>query len=162
MRLIYRIEHTMERWTANLWTLLLPPRHKRGEVVAILRRQCDDSALILGRERVLVPNSFVIELPPESHRRLSATSTELSRYLAAQVHRHAAEQGYTFAGPVAVSLRSAGGDAVGRFQVHGRITPAEHEVVLGMIPGQTPAAETLCFEPTNMCAGRERNQRDAL
>ncbi|MEU3742078.1 MULTISPECIES: FhaA domain-containing protein [unclassified Streptomyces] len=123
MRVISLIEHTMERWTTAVWTLLLPPRQQRGEVVAILRRQCDDSALILGRERVLVPNSFVIDLPPESHRRLTTTSTELSRYLAAQVHRHAAEQGYTFAGPVAVSLRSAGGEAVGRFRIHGHIAP---------------------------------------
>lgn len=123
MRLINRIEDTMERWTTTVWTTLVPPRQKRGEVVAILRRQCDDSALILGRERVLVPNAFVIELPPESHRQLNTTSAELSRYLATQVHRHAAEQGYTFAGPVAVSLRPAGGDAVGRFQIHGRIAP---------------------------------------
>ncbi|MEV0523031.1 FhaA domain-containing protein [Streptomyces sp. NPDC050439] len=123
MRVISLIEHAMERWTATLWTLLLPPKQKRGEVVAILRRQCDDSALILGRERVLVPNSFVIDLPPESHRQLTTSGTELNRYLAAQVHRHAAEQGYTFAGPVAVSLRSAGGDAVGRFQIHGQIAP---------------------------------------
>ncbi|MEU6679960.1 DUF3662 domain-containing protein [Streptomyces sp. NPDC046925] len=123
MQLINRIEHTMERWTTALWTQLVPPVHRHGEVVDILRRQCDDSALILGRERVLVPNSFVVELPPESHRRLSSTSTELGHYLANQVHRHAAEQGYTFAGPVAVSLRSAGEDAVGRFRIHGRITP---------------------------------------
>ncbi|WP_371530525.1 DUF3662 domain-containing protein [Streptomyces sp. NBC_01283] len=123
MRVISLIEHTMERWTTTVWTLLSPPKQQRGEVVAILRRQCDDSALILGRERVLVPNSFVIDLPPESHRRLTTTSTELSRYLAAQVHRHAAEQGYTFAGPVAVSLRSAGGEAVGRFRIHGHIAP---------------------------------------
>lgn len=123
MRLINRIEDTMERWTTTVWTTLVPPQQKRGEVVAILRRQCDDSALILGRERVLVPNAFVIELPPESHRQLTTTSAELGRYLAAQVHRHAAEQGYTFAGPVAVSLRPAGGDTVGRFQIHGRIDP---------------------------------------
>lgn len=123
MRVISLIEHTMERWTATVWTLLLPPGQQRGEVVAILRRQCDDSALILGRERVLVPNAFVIDLPPESHRRLTTTGTELSRHLAAQVHRHAAEQGYTFAGPVAVSLRSADGEAVGRFRIQGRIAP---------------------------------------
>ncbi|MFG2651844.1 DUF3662 domain-containing protein [Streptomyces sp. NPDC048436] len=118
----------MERWTTTLWTLLLPPKllpshEEEGEVVATLRRECDDSALILGRERVLVPNSFVIDLPPESHRQLNGSGSELSRQLAAQVLRHAAEQGYTFAGPVAVSLRSAGGEAVGRFQIHGSIDP---------------------------------------
>ncbi|MFC8132067.1 DUF3662 domain-containing protein [Streptomyces sp. NPDC057302] len=142
MRLTSLIEHTMERWTTTLWTLLLPTRHQRGEVVATLRRQCDDSALILGHERVLVPNAFVIELPPESHRRLTTTGPELSRHLAAQVHRHAAEQGYTFAGPVAVSLRPAGAEAVGRFRIHGRIAPH----TMGRSAGRPAAAETLCFE----------------
>ncbi|MEU6004434.1 FhaA domain-containing protein [Streptomyces sp. NPDC047197] len=158
MRLISQIEHTMERWTTTLWTLLLPTRHQRGEVVATLRRQCDDSAMILGHERVLVPNAFVIELPTESHRRLRNTGAELSRHLAAQVHRHAAEQGYTFAGPVAISLRPTGDDAVGRFQVQGRIAPQ----TTGRSPGRPAAEETLSFERTNMCVGRERNQRDAL
>ncbi|MEB8340610.1 DUF3662 domain-containing protein [Streptomyces endophyticus] len=123
MRLVEDVERTMERWTDTMWARLLPPRRKRGEVVSILRRQCDDQALILGRRRVLVPNAFVVELPPPVHHQLSEHGGELGRHLAVQVRRHAAESGYTFAGPVAVHLEPSTSSTLGRFRVHGRIAP---------------------------------------
>lgn len=113
----------MERWTNAMWARLLPTRRKRGEVVSILRRQCDDQALILGRRRVLVPNSFVVELPPQVHLQLTARGAEVGRQLSVQVRRHAAESGYTFAGPVAVHLEPSSSSTVGRFRVHSRIAP---------------------------------------
>lgn len=113
----------MERWSNVLWARLIPSARKQAEVVGILRRECDDRALILDRQRTLVPNTFVIELPPDSHRQLAAHNTQLTRHLAAQVRRHAAEQGYTFAGPITVQLASAGGASVRRFRVGSRITP---------------------------------------
>jgi hypothetical protein len=42
-----------------------------------------------------------------------------------QVRRHAAERGYTFAGPVAVDPRPAPDGTTLRFRIHSRITPAE-------------------------------------
>ncbi|MET7544057.1 FhaA domain-containing protein [Streptomyces sp. NPDC005507] len=50
--------------------------------------------------------------------------TQVQRQLAVQVRRHAAENGYTFAGPVAVDLRAANDDMTDLFRVHSRITPA--------------------------------------
>jgi hypothetical protein len=91
--------------------------------VAILRRKCDDNALILGRQRILVPNAFVIELPPTTHQQLTAGAAFVDHHLALQVHRHAAEQGYTFAGPVTVHLRPCHSSTVGRFRIHSRIAP---------------------------------------
>ncbi|WP_268247924.1 MULTISPECIES: FhaA domain-containing protein [Streptomyces] len=114
----------MERWTTPLWDLLLPPKQRQGELVAILRRHCDDNALILGRQRVVVPNAFVIELLPEIHRRLTAHGVPLEPCLVNVVYRYAAEQGYSFAGRVAVDLRPAAGEATVRFRVHSRIAPA--------------------------------------
>lgn len=123
MGLINTVERTMERWTSALWAPLIPtPRH-HAEVVATLQRECDDNALILDRQRVLVPNAFVIELPSESHSQLTAHSAEVSRQLESQVCRHAAEHGYTFAGPVAVALRPSGNESVGRFHIRSQISP---------------------------------------
>ncbi|MGW0534051.1 FhaA domain-containing protein [Streptomyces sp. NPDC003032] len=125
MGLIGSVEHAMEKWTDTLWTLLLPPRQERCEVVAILHRQCDENALILDRERTVVPNAFVVELPPPVHRQLREAEAEVDYHLAAQVRRHAAEQGYTFAGPVAVDLRASGSSAVGRFRIHSHVVPLD-------------------------------------
>jgi hypothetical protein len=118
-------ERVMERWTSNLWGFLLPAKHERGEAVTILLRQCDDNALIVGRQRVVAPNDFVIELLPEIHQQLSASARPVAPVLATQGRRHAAERGYTFAGPVAVDLRPAPNDTTLRFRIHSCITPAE-------------------------------------
>ncbi|MFF1379701.1 DUF3662 domain-containing protein [Streptomyces sp. NPDC058308] len=125
MGLISTVEQTIERWTSALWAILVPSPQQHAEVVSILHRECDDNALILDRQRVLVPNAFVIELPSESHSQLTAHSEEVSRQLASQVCRHAAEHGYTFAGPVAVALRPSANESVGRFQIRSRIDPTE-------------------------------------
>ncbi|MFE7645873.1 FhaA domain-containing protein [Streptomyces phaeoluteigriseus] len=115
----------MEGWVDALGEALIPRAGKRAEVVRILHCECDDGALILDRRRTLVPNTFVIELPPESHLRLAPGSAEVVGHLAAQVRRHAAEQGYTFAGPVAVHLARTDDADVGRFRVRSRIVPSE-------------------------------------
>lgn len=124
MKFLSGLERTMERWVNALWTVLIPRDGKQAEVVGILRRECDERALILDRRRTLVPNTFVIELPTESHLRLAVGRAEVAGHLAAQVRRHAAEQGYTFAGPVVVHLAQTGDPDVGRFRVRSRIAPS--------------------------------------
>ncbi|HEX5565599.1 MAG TPA: FhaA domain-containing protein [Streptomyces sp.] len=124
MRLLRTSEHAMERWATNVWGYLLPAKPGPGEVVAMLLRQCDDNALILGRQHIVAPNAFVAELPPEIHRQLSDNPLPVAPVLAHQVCRHAAEQGYTFADPVAVGLRPAPGATAARFRVHSRTSPA--------------------------------------
>ncbi|MFE6130443.1 DUF3662 domain-containing protein [Streptomyces sp. NPDC056437] len=124
MRFFGTAERALERWTTNAWRLLFPAKRRQLEVVAILHRQCDDNALILGRQRVLAPNAYIVELLPEIHRQLATSALPLELHLVNQVRRHAAEQGYTFAGPVAVDLRPAAG-ATSRFRIHSRIAPAE-------------------------------------
>jgi hypothetical protein len=126
MKSLVALEHTMERWSNALWTLLIPLAHKQhdhADVVRTLYRECDDRALILDRRRVLVPNAFVIELPPQAHQQLAGTSRQLGAHLSSHVRRHAAEQGYIFAGPVAVQLILGQEDTVGRFRVRSRIAP---------------------------------------
>ncbi|MGW8375442.1 DUF3662 domain-containing protein [Streptomyces sp. ODS28] len=121
MRTLTGIERAMERWTSTLWTAVRSPRPKPMEVVAVLRRECDDNALIMERGRTLVPNHFTIELPADSHRQLAAHHGRLGAELAAQVRRHAAEQRYRFAGPVTVDLHP--GEGRRRYRVHSRLAP---------------------------------------
>ncbi|WP_435372413.1 DUF3662 domain-containing protein [Streptomyces ficellus] len=115
----------MERWTTVLWSCLAPAAQQQREVLAMLLRQCDDNALILGRQRVVAPNAFVIELRPETHRQLSSHVAPVESILANQVRRHAAEHGYTFVGPVAVDLCPAEDATSARFRIRSRIAPAE-------------------------------------
>ena len=127
MRAITRLEKTMERWTATAWSTVRRPRQRPIEVVSVLRRECDLNALILGRDRVLVPNHFTIELPWANHRRLAEHGSILGPELAALVRGYAAERHYSFTGPVSVHLSELPRDSGVRYRVHSRIAPGEPE-----------------------------------
>jgi hypothetical protein len=115
----------MEQWVMNVWSRLSPARQTHGEALTTILRQCDENALIVGRQRVVAPNAYVIELLPQTHRQISDSALPVAHALAAHVRRHAAERGYTFAGPVTVQLRPAPDDRTDRFRVHSRIAPAK-------------------------------------
>ncbi|MFF9221994.1 FhaA domain-containing protein [Streptomyces viridosporus] len=115
----------MEQWTTSMWRRMLSARQEQGEALATLLRQCNENALIVGRQRVVAPNAFVIELLPKAHRLIAASPVPATPALAGQVRRHAAEQVYTFARPVAIDLRPTPDDTAVRFRVHSRIAPAK-------------------------------------
>ncbi|MFZ3592336.1 FhaA domain-containing protein [Streptomyces sp. BH104] len=117
------VEGTLERWSAPLWTLLLPRPRTDSEVIRILQQHCDDHALIVDRQRTVVPNAFVVLLPWPAHHRISPHTPQVQRQLSVQVRRYAAENGYTFAGPVAVELRAVNEDMTALFHVSSYIAP---------------------------------------
>ena len=123
---ITNLERAMERWTATAWSAVRRPKKKQKpmEVVAILRRECDANAMILGRGRTLVPNHFSIDLPRTSHRQLAVHDGQLAPQLTAQIRRYAAEQRYHFAGPVTVDLYAHTECERVRYRVRSHIAPA--------------------------------------
>lgn len=123
MRLIDKFERKLEHWASATWSSVRKPPHEPLEVVGMLRRECDENALILGRGRTLVPNHFTIELPDESHRQLIAHSAALEPELTAQIRRYAAERRYHFTGPVAVRLHPHPDGVRARYRVRSRIAP---------------------------------------
>ena len=74
------------------------------EVAAALQRELDDQAAVVGRDRTLVPNQFVVELGHHDHDRLAPYEKPLTDELAAMVREHAVDQRYSFVGPVQVKL----------------------------------------------------------
>src|SRR5690348_16342771 len=74
------------------------------EIASALQRETDDRKTVVGQGKVLVPNDFVVEVGQHDHDRLSPWADPLGEELAAMVREHAAEQGYSFVGPVTVVL----------------------------------------------------------
>ena len=72
------------------------------EIAAALQREVDNSAHILSRERMLVPNDFTVELSPSD----------------------VAEQRYTMTGALEISFKKAGDLSTGRFRVRSRTNAA--------------------------------------
>ena len=90
------------------------------EIAAALQREIDNSAHVLSRERMLVPNDFTVELSAPDYERLTPFGTTLSDELGKLVKEHVAEQRYTLAGPLTISFVQAPELGTGRFRVRSR------------------------------------------
>ena len=87
------------------------------EVASALQRECDDRRAILGPDRTLVPNDFVVELGTVDHERLAPYEKPLTDELAAMVREHAEEQAYQFVGAVSVRFELVDDLETGMFRV---------------------------------------------
>ncbi len=99
------------------------------EIAAALQREVDNSAHVLSRERMLVPNDFTVELSPTDFERLAPFSGTLAEELSTLVTEHVADQRYTMTGPLHIEFKQTGELSTGRFRVRSRtnssVTPVE-------------------------------------
>ncbi|MEO6534126.1 MAG: DUF3662 and FHA domain-containing protein [Pseudolysinimonas sp.] len=75
------------------------------EVTAALRRELDTKAAVVSRDRILVPNDFVVRLAPGDYRRMTDLGPALIDEFTQLVQRHAAAQHYAFAGGISIRLQ---------------------------------------------------------
>lgn len=74
------------------------------EIASALRSELDKKAAVVSRERILAPNTFVVHLSAADDEKMRALGTALDDELNTLVQKHARTQGYSFAGPVSISL----------------------------------------------------------
>ena len=74
------------------------------EIASALRSELDTKAAVVSRDRILAPNTFVVRLAPADEERMLAIGSTLDDELLALVNKHAKAQGYSFAGPVTISI----------------------------------------------------------
>jgi hypothetical protein len=75
------------------------------EIASALRSELDKKAAIVSRDRILAPNTFTVHLSTADDERMRTLGGALGDELDTLVHKHAKAQGYSFAGPVSISLR---------------------------------------------------------
>ena len=130
MGMLDKFEHGVERAVNNAFAKAFRSEVKPVELASALRREVDDRAAVVDRDRTVVPNDFVIELSPVDHEQVVAWGAEtLADELAANVTDHAAGQRYAFVGPVTVTFLRHEDLETGRFRVRsatvrGAVAPA--------------------------------------
>ena len=87
------------------------------EITAALRRELDTKAAVVSRDRVLVPNTFVVRMGDADHARMAALGPTLIDELVDLVQKHAASQHFQFAGGISIRLAADPGLSVGMVQV---------------------------------------------
>jgi hypothetical protein len=112
-----RFEKGIERAVNGAFAKAFRSEVQPVEVASALRREVDDRAAVVGRDRTIVPNAFVVELGPADHERLGEWQEALAEELQAVVTDHAAQQRYAFVGPVKVAFEEAEDLDTGVFRV---------------------------------------------
>ncbi len=130
MGILDKFEKGVERAVNSAFTKMSRGEIKPVELASGLRREVDERAAVVGRDRTVVPNEFTVELARVDLERIEEWGADtLADELAANVTEHASAQRYAFVGPVTVSFVEAEHLEPGRFEVHsatvrGAVAPA--------------------------------------
>lgn len=123
MGVLDKFEKGVERVVNTAFAKAFHSELKPVDLASALRREVDDRAAVVDRERTLVPNEFTIELAEDDFTQIEGWGAEaMADELAANVTDYAASQHYAFAGPVTVTFEEHTELAPGRFQLRSRTT----------------------------------------
>jgi len=91
------------------------------EIAAALTREAEDKKAIVGAGRVLVPNTYIVELASADAERLGEYDEPLRKELATMLAEAAQEQGWSFVGPVEVRFETVDSLGTGAFLVRSAV-----------------------------------------
>ncbi|MBA8810836.1 FhaA domain-containing protein [Promicromonospora sukumoe] len=135
-----RFEKSVERMMNNAFAKVGRGEVKPVELASRLRRELDDRAAVVGRDRTVAPNEFTIELSPDDFAQIEAWGAQtLADELASNITAYAATQHYAFVGPVSVTFDEQYELVPGRFtvrsrSVQGSVAPATSGAPTGRHP----------------------------
>jgi hypothetical protein len=121
-----RFEKGIERAVNGAFARAFRSEVQPVELASAIKREADDNASVVGRNRTIAPNDYVIELGPADHRRLAQWEEALGDELSAVLNDHALQQRYAFVGPVKVRFERSEELDTGVFRVRSRTARPEH------------------------------------
>ena len=104
MGLLDNFERGLERAVNGAFAKTFRSGLQPVEITSALRRELDTKAVIVARDRILVPNKFTIRLNPSDYETMTELGPTLTDEFVLQVERHATAQRYNFAGGISVDL----------------------------------------------------------
>ncbi|WP_137845698.1 DUF3662 and FHA domain-containing protein [Microbacterium sp. 2FI] len=105
MGLLDSFEKGLERAVNSAFAKTFRSGIQPVEIAAALRSELDKKAAVVSRDRILAPNAFTVRLSPADDDKMAALGGALGHELDTLVHAHAKAQGYSFAGPVTITLQ---------------------------------------------------------
>jgi len=146
MGLIGRFEKGLDRAVNGAFAKAFRSEVQPVEIASALRREADDKAAVVSRDRTVAPNTFVVELGRADHERLGEWGQALGSELSTAVHEHARQQRYAFVGPVTVTFEEAADLDTGVFRIRSStghppgMPPGQYDPAAGQPPVGLPAA----------------------
>ncbi|MFM7014341.1 MAG: FhaA domain-containing protein [Actinomycetota bacterium] len=117
MGLVDKIEKTLERKVTGLFSKTFKSGLEPVEIASAIRHEMDSRASILTRERILVPNRYLIHLSPQDFERLSALGQPLIDELTDLAKQHCSKQGFQYGEVLAIELKNDPKLVLGQLEV---------------------------------------------
>ena len=126
MGVLQRFERRLEGAIEGAFARVFRGSVEPVEVAKALQREAADRKTI-SATRTLVPNAYVVELGQADHARLKPYEKPLGAELAAMVREDAAEEGWSFVGPVTVTFDEQPDLGAGMFRVRSEVVEGDVE-----------------------------------
>lgn len=123
MGVLQRFERRLEGLVGTAFARLFKGQVEPVEVAKALQREAETRRAIVGQDRVLVPNRYVVELGPTDHDRLAPWETQLTNTLAEMVQEHVDDEGWSTFGDIEVTLARNEELGTGMFTVSSSVDP---------------------------------------
>ncbi|MFL6128356.1 MAG: FhaA domain-containing protein [Mycobacteriales bacterium] len=123
MGVLQRFERRLEGLVGTAFARLFKGQVEPVEVAKALQREAEARRAIVGQDRVLVPNRYVVELGPTDHDRLTPWETQLTNTLAEMVQEHVDDEGWSTFGDIEVALTRNEELGTGMFHVSSSVDP---------------------------------------
>ncbi|PYF97773.1 Inner membrane component of T3SS domain-containing protein [Georgenia satyanarayanai] len=113
-----RFEKKVENAVNNVFAKAFRSEVKPVEIASAIRRDMDDRAAAVSRDRTVVPNEFTVRLSPSDRERVDDWGADaLAEEMVAAATAHADSQHYAFVGPVRVHFETDESVSTGRLGV---------------------------------------------
>ena len=104
MGFIDKFEKTLEKKVTGLFSKTFKSGLEPVEIASAIKQEMDAKASILSRDRILVPNSYLVALSPQDHQKLTNLGEPLLDELRGLASEHARRQGFQFGGVLEIEL----------------------------------------------------------
>ena len=117
MGFLDKFEKTLEQKVTGFFSKTFKSGLEPLEIASAVRQEMDAKASIISRDRILVPNSYLVQLSPQDFERLSDLGEPLIQELSKLCIEHAARQGFQFGELLDISLSQEASLALGQLTV---------------------------------------------
>lgn len=117
MGFLENFEKGLERLVTGAFTKTFKSDLQSVEIASAIKNEMDAKSNILGRDRILAPNTFRVRLATPDFDRMAVLGQPLIAELTENVTRHAKKQGFQFGAALVITLAQDSTLPIGRIEV---------------------------------------------
>jgi len=146
-----KFEKTLEKKVSGLFSKTFKSGLEPLEIASAIKQEMDAKASILSRERILVPNSYLVQLSPQDYDRLNDLGEPLIEELAKLCSEHAKNQRFQFGEVLEISLAPDSSLVLGQLAV----ASSSKKLQIAWVPVLEIAGESHFLVSSKTTVGRD-------